>query len=277
MKTFFDIIKIIFAALLFACGLESFAAPQNIAPGGVSGIAVAVSALTGLNEGLLFLIFNIPLIIIGFIFLGKSTMLKTLISVVAVSVSADTLFAVLPHYGGDRITAAIFGGLLMGAGLGITYTAEATSGGMDIINRILNRKFPHISIGIYTLIADFIIIAAATAVFKELESALYAIITVFVASRIIDWFVYGGYEGVMLLIFSQKAKEIAEKFLQHGKGVTMLSGKGAYSESRTDVICCAVHKNEYYKLKRIAKETDNSSFMIITSAKEVLGEGFKEI
>ncbi len=278
MKTkILNILKILLAGSLFACGLESFAAPQDIAPGGVSGISVAVSELTGISEGLLFLLLNIPLIIIGFIFLGKSMMFKTLLSVFTVTLMADLVFANLPHYSGDRITAAIFGGLLIGAGLGITYTAEGTSGGTDIINRIVNKKHPHISIGVITLISDIVVIALAAFVFREIEAALYAAICVFVAARIIDRFVYGVYEGNMMFVFSEKSSEIAKRFIDNGKGVTLLSGKGAYSDKETEIVLCAVHKNEYHKFKRMVKEIDLSAFMIIANAKEVLGEGFKEI
>ena len=181
------------------------------------------------------------------------------------------------HYEGDEMLAAIFGGLLIGAGLGLCYSREGTGGGTDILNRLIYKRFPQISIGAITFATDFAVIVFATCVFGKIESALYAIIAIFVSSKMIDIIVYGSYEGKMLLIFSDKSEEIAQKIMTAGKGVTFLSGKGAYSGDEKQVICCAVRKNDYVKVKRYVKEVDESAFMIITIAKEVLGKGFKEI
>lgn len=276
-RNFTDILIIIISGFIFSCGLETFTAPNSIAPGGASGICIALSYITGISEGLLYLIVNIPLIITGFIFLGKKLMLKTLLSIVTITAATDYVFAYLPHYEGDQIIAAIFGGLLIGAGLGLCYMREATSGGTDIINKIINKKFPHISIGVITFVTDCAVIIFAMTVFGKIESALYAVIAIFVSSKVIDLLVYGSYEGKMLLIFSDHSTEIADEIIKTGRGVTYLCAKGAYSGTDKQVICCAVHKNEYIKVKRYVKETDPMAFMIITSAKEVLGEGFNEI
>ena len=168
-------------------------------------------------------------------------------------------------------------GFLMAKGLGLCYSREGTGGGTDILNRLIYKRFPQISIGAITFATDFAVIVFATCVFGKIESALYAIIAIFVSSKMIDIIVYGSYEGKMLLIFSDKSEEIAQKIMTAGKGVTFLSGKGAYSGDEKQVICCAVRKNDYVKVKRYVKEVDESAFMIITSAKEVLGKGFKEI
>lgn len=276
-RTLLDIPIIILAGFIFSCGLETFTAPNNIAPGGASGICVALSHITGLSEGVLYFIVNIPLIVIGFIFLGKKLMFKTLLSIVTITVATDYVFAFLPDYEGDPMLAAIFGGVLIGAGLGLCYTREGTSGGTDIINKLINKKFPHISIGIITFATDFAVIVFAMTVFGKIESALYALIAIFVSSKMIDLLVYGSYEGKMLLIFSEHYSEIADKIIKAGKGVTFLSGKGAYNGTEKQVLCCAVHKHEYVKIKRYVKEIDPAAFMIITSAKEVLGNGFNEI
>ena len=204
-------------------------------------------------------------------------MIKEINSIITITVATDYVFAYLPHYEGDEMLAAIFGGLLIGAGLGLCYSREGTGGGTDILNRLIYKRFPQISIGAITFATDFAVIVFATCVFGKIESALYAIIAIFVSSKMIDIIVYGSYEGKMLLIFSDKSEEIAQKIMTAGKGVTFLSGKGAYSGDEKQVICCAVRKNDYVKVKRYVKEVDESAFMIITSAKEVLGKGFKEI
>lgn len=276
-RTLIDIAVIIISGFIFSCGLKTFTAPNDIAPGGASGICVAVAHLTGLSEGVLYFIVNVPLIVIGFIFLGRRLMFKTLLSIITITVATDYVFAYLPHYEGDEMLAAIFGGLLIGAGLGLCYSREGTGGGTDILNRLIYKRFPQISIGAITFATDFAVIVFATCVFGKIESALYAIIAIFVSSKMIDIIVYGSYEGKMLLIFSDKSEEIAQKIMTASKGVTFLSGKGAYSGDEKQVICCAVRKNDYVKVKRYVKEVDESAFMIITSAKEVLGKGFKEI
>ncbi len=276
-RTLLQIPVIIIAGFIFACGLETFTAPNNIAPGGASGIAVAVSYLTGVSEGILYFIINIPLIIIGFIFLGKKLMFKTLMSIATITVATDFVFAYLPHYEGDHILASLFGGLLIGAGLGLSYVCEATSGGTDILNKLINKKFPQMSLGAITFATDFAVIIAAMLIFGNIESGLYAIIAIFVSSKVINLLVYGSYEGKMLLIFSEKYEEIAQKIMTSGRGVTFLSGTGAYKNEQKQIICCAVHKNEYVRIKRYVKEVDPSAFMIISSANEVLGQGFKEI
>ena len=137
-RTLIDIAVIIISGFIFSCGLKTFTAPNDIAPGGASGICVAVAHLTGLSEGVLYFIVNVPLIVIGFIFLGRRLMFKTLLSIITITVATDYVFAYLPHYEGDEMLAAIFGGLLIGAGLGLCYSREGTSGGTDILNRLFS-------------------------------------------------------------------------------------------------------------------------------------------
>ena len=238
-RTLIDITVIIISSFIFSCGLKTFTAPNDIAPGGASGICVALAHITGLSEGVLYFIVNVPLIVIGFIFLGRKLMFKTLLSIVTITIATDYVFAYLPHYEGNEMLAAIFGGLLIGAGLGLCYSREGTGGGTEILNRLIYKRFPHISIGAITFSTDFAVIVFATCVFGKIESALYAIIAIFVSSKVIDIIVYGSYEGKMLLIFSDKSEEIAKKIMNAGKGVTFLSGKGAYSGEDKQVICCA--------------------------------------
>ncbi|MCH5324969.1 MAG: YitT family protein [Eubacterium sp.] len=272
-----DILIIIIGSFLFACGLKTFAAPNDIASGGISGIAIIISHFTGLNEGILYLLINIPIMIIGFIFLGKLLMFKTILSIITVTVATDYVFEFLPKYEGDMILAAIFGGILMGAGLGLCYYCEGTSGGTDIINKLINRKFPQMSLGVITFTGDMCVILLAIVAFRNVEAGLYSLIAIFVSSKIMDTLIYGSYEGKMLLIFSRRYEEISQKIISSDRGVTFLHGTGAYHGDDVKVICCAVHKNEYVKVKRFVKEIDPRAFMIITSAKEVLGEGFQQI
>ena len=272
-----DIVIIIFAGLIFSLGLHCFTAPNAIAPGGVVGIATIVSTIVPISVGLLYLLFNIPLILIGLYFLGWRRMLKTLICVGVITTATDFLFINLPVYEGDKILAAIFGGVLFGTGMGLIYVREGTSGGIDIVNRIINKKRPHLRMGAIMLTMDAVIISAAMLVFKSLESGLYAMIAIFVSGRIVDLVLYGRLEGKLMFIFSDLYEQIARRILhEEGRGVTFLKGVGAYSGVDKSVICCAVHNNQYARIKRKIGEVDERAFIVIANVREVLGNGFGE-
>ncbi|MCI5667571.1 MAG: YitT family protein [Oscillospiraceae bacterium] len=275
-----DIAVIIAGSGVYALGVHCFTAPNNIAPGGVTGLATIVSFVTDLNIGMLITVMNIPLLIAGFFLLNRGTMIKTLIGVVVLSVMTDWLLKDVPVYvadSGGGILAALFGGLLMGAGLGIVYGREGTTGGTDIINKIINRFKPEIKLGQISFLVNAAVALSGYIVYKNLDVVLYAIVSVFVQSRVIDGLVYGGLEGKFLMIFSEKPQEIADRLLKLKRGVTLLSGEGAYSGENRQVVCIAVHKNEYVKVKRIVKQTDPNAFVIITGASEVLGKGFQKL
>ena len=272
-----DIFLIIVGGIIYSAGLHCFSAPNEIAPGGVAGISTLINAATGgMNIGILYGIINIPLIIIGFIFLGKKMMIKTLLSVAVVTFATDYGLAGVPIYeNGDKMLAAICAGVLFGVGLGVVYVREGTTGGTDIINKIINKKFPHISVGAAMMGTDAVIIGASMLVFKSFEAGLYALIAIFISSKVLDMILYGSFEGKMMLIFSDKYGEISEYIMTNlDRGITWLNGTGAYSKQSKQVICCAVHKSEYAKVKRKVKEIDSKAFIIITNAGEVLGEGF---
>lgn len=273
-----DIVLIFIGSVVYSAGIHCFSAPNNIAPGGVAGISTLINSATGKDIiGLLYGIINIPLIIIGLIFLGRKMMIKTLISVAIVTFSTDYGLSLLPVYkDGDPLLAAIFAGVLFGIGLGIIYLREGTSGGTDIINKLINKKYPHISIGAAMLSTDAVIICSSMFVFGTIEAGLYAIVAIFIGSKVMDMILYGSYEGKMLLIFSEKYEDISDYVMKDLKrGITWLKGEGAYSRQEKHVICCAVHKSEYSKIKRKVKEIDPKAFIIISSVGEVLGEGFQ--
>jgi uncharacterized membrane-anchored protein YitT (DUF2179 family) len=275
-----DIIVIIAGSGVYALGVHCFTAPNNIAPGGVTGVATIISYVTDWNIGTLIAAINIPLLIAGFFLLNRTTMIKTLVGVASLSIMTDYLLKNVPVYiadNGGGILASIFGGLLMGAGLGIVYAREGTTGGTDIINKIINRFKPEIKLGQISFLVNAGVALSGYIVYKDLDVVLYAIISVFVQSKVIDALVYGGLEGKFLMIFSEKPQEIADRLLKQKRGVTLLKGEGAYSGEDRQVVCIAVHKNEYVKVKRIVKQTDPNAFVIITGASEVLGKGFQKL
>lgn len=275
-----DIILIIAGSGVYALGVHCFTAPNNIAPGGVTGIATIISYVTGWNVGTLIALINIPLVIAGFILLNKRTMVRTMISVAALSLMTDVLFRNVPVYSADNgngILAAIFGGLLMGAGIGLVYVREGTTGGTDIVNKIINRFKPEIKLGQISFLVNALVAGLGMLVYRDLNVVLFALVAIFVQAKVIDSLVYGGLEGKFLMIFSEKPHDIAERLLKQKRGVTLLSGEGAYSGEQRQVVCIAVHKNEYVKVKRIVKQVDPEAFVIITGASEVLGKGFQKL
>ena len=280
LKWLADIPLIILGAVIYSAGINCFTAPNDIAPGGVSGLATVISYLSDhrVTIGLVFGIINIPLVIAGFIRLGKALMLRTVLAVAVTTICTDFFSTLFPTYEGDRIIAAVFGGVLMGAGLGIVYYRDGTTGGTDIINKIIQKAKPHLSLGFIMMMTDAVVVMVSILAFGNLESGLYAIIAIFVSSRLMDYILYGGREGKAVLVFSENAEEIGQAIINNiSRGATYLKGEGVYTGKDKNVICCAVHKNEYAKLKRIVKEYDPNAFIITATADEVLGNGFIDI
>ncbi len=277
LKWLLDIPLIILGSAIYAAGINCFTAPNGIAPGGVGGLATVINYLSGdkIGIGLLIGLFNIPLIIAGFIKLGKPMMIRTLLAVAVATVCTDYVAVLFPEYVGDRILAAVFGGLLIGSGIGLVYLREGTTGGTDIVNKLIQRAKPHLSLGVIMMITDAFVVVVSIIAYGELESGLYAIIAIFVTSKVMDMILYGGREGKAVLIFSDKYEEIGSAIISNiARGATFLKGEGVYTHADKNVICCAVQKNEYVKLKRIVKEIDEKAFIITANANEVLGEGF---
>ncbi len=280
LKWTIDIVIIIFGGAVYSLGVHCFTAPNDIAPGGVTGIATIISKLTGLPIGILILVINLPLIIIGFILLHKNVMIKTLIGVATLTVMTDYVFANVPQYvaeQGNGILASIFGGLIMGLGLGIVYMREGTTGGTDIVVKIITKYNSNFKIGSVTLILDAAVVVMGYIVYQDLNVILFTIIAIAIQSYFLDFLVYGKQESRFLMIFSNKYEEISEALLLKNRGVTFLEGEGAYSGSKRRIIVTAIHKSDYVKVKRIIREVDPCAFVIVTRASEVLGEGFQEL
>lgn len=272
-----DILFIALGAFSYSLAINMFTAPNDIAPGGIGGLATVINHVIGgtIGIGVLFALINIPLVIAGFIKLGRMLMVRTLIAVVFVSIGTDVLKPYFPVYEGDRILAALFGGLLIGTGLGLVYYREGTTGGTDIINKLIQKAKPHLSLGAITMATDAVIVLISILVYGNIESGLYAVVAIFVGSKVIDAILYGTLQGKLVLIFSSEPEKIGSAIINDlARGATMLNGTGVYSGNNKNVICCAVHKNEYVKLKRKVREIDPSAFIVTAVASEILGEGF---
>lgn len=270
-----DALVIMVGCALFSFGIHVFTLPADIAPGGVTGIATIIHALTGLPIGTLVFLINIPLLILGFLHLGRKLMARTLFATAATSLFLDVGFVRLPVYEGDPMLASLFGGVLIGAGMALTFMREGTTGGTDILNRLIQKRHPQFAIGTLTFATDLVIILAACLVFGSVETGLYAIIAMFVASKVIDGMLYGLNERRMMLIVTEECDRLAARIMELQRGVTILDAKGAYTGAGKKVVLCVVAKSEYFRVRRIAHEVDPKAFLITANAAEVFGEGFQ--
>lgn len=272
-----DYIIIALGASLYAASVAVFTSKNNIAPGGLTGIATMLNYLFGLPIGAMIFAMNIPLFVWAYFESGRRFVIKTILGTALVAVFIDVFGAVLPYYSGDLIIVAIFGGALSGLGLGLIFSRGGSTGGTDIIAVNVNRRFPHISTGRLILIADAAVLSLAAAVYGNIESALYAGITIFVSVRVIDAVTYGTSRGNGKLIFiiSDKSALISREIIQKlGRGATLLDGSGAYTGKSKGVLMCAARPNQIVKITRGVKLLDPKAFIVVTTAVSILGEGF---
>ncbi len=270
-----EALLILFGSVCYSVAIDVFIAPNKVALGGASGLATAFNYLTGFPIGITVLILNIPLFIVGSRKLGFKFLIKTMVATVVLSLAMDGL-TFLPVYGGDRLLASVFGGVLSGLGLGLVFTAGATTGGSDLAGRLLHIHFPHISMGKLILVIDFLVIIVAVVAFRDVESSFYSIIAIFISSKLVDSILNGLDHAKVAYIISDHGEEISAAVIRETRhSVTVLPGKGFYSNSDKPVLLCVVKPYEIGKLKELVRGCDEKAFMILSDASEVLGEGFK--
>lgn len=272
---FLDYFLVLVGTSLMGLCMDVFTVPNHIVAGGVNGISMIINFLTGFPVGTGALIINIPLLILGFIFLGKKFIFKTLVSSISFTFFTDFIFKDVPTYTHNALLATICAGVLMGVGLGLIYMRGGSSAGTDITSRLLQKKYPYLKMGGLNLVTNAIIIGFAVLCFHNLEAALYAIIMIYIQSNIIDKFLYGLDVGKMIMIVTTKQEAISEAIMVGMKhGCTLLSAKGAYTGEDCSVVLCAIHKNEFYRLKKLVYSIDEQAFVIVSEAGEVVGKGF---
>ena len=271
-----DYFLIIIGALLQAIGLRLFLIPAKLAGGGVSGIAQLINHYTDWQIGLMVLVGNIPLFLLGWRFLGgKKFIIRTALAVATFAFFVDVLTYILPAEGitDDILLNSLYGALVSGIGFGIVYRGQGTSGGSDILARILNQ-WRGIPITQSYMIVDSAVILAAGFVFGWKE-ALYALITLYVSGIVTETASQGMKVVRTALIITSESEAVAQKIFETlDRGVTLLPGKGAYTGAERTVLYCVVTRTETMRLKRIVNEIDQNAFMVIGQAHEALGEGF---
>lgn len=264
-----------FGAVFYAAAIALFLDPNSLAPGGVGGIAVLLSRVLPIETGTWIFILNIPIMILGIWKFG----LKFIISTIYCIVLDSTVINLLTPVGAvteDPLLAALSGAALMAIGIGMVFKGGATTGGTDIIVKVLRLKFPHMRTGNLFLVMDAAVVTASAFVFKNLDRALYAGIAVIVCALVLDIVLYGRDEAKLIFIITDKCDEITQRLLvELDLGVTHMQGMGAYSGKDKRVIMCASRKPQAPKVEEVVKEEDPLAFMIVSSATEIFGEGYK--
>lgn len=268
-----SILAIIVGTAIMGFGINSFNIPNNLAEGGVTGISIIIKLLIPtVDQGIVYFLLNIPLFILGWKVLGRAGFMYTIIGTITLSIFLSLFEGVLPLPLSDSLLASLFAGLFVGAGLGIIFRYGGTTGGVDIIARWLQKNYG-ISMGRTLLFGDILVVGSSL-VYLSIENAMYTMVAVFIAARVIDFFQDGAYAGKALTIISDHAQEIANQILAVGRGVTILSGRGAYSGAPKDVVYVVVSRHEIVRYKSMVQEIDPHAFVIVSEVHEVLGEGF---
>lgn len=276
-RLFWDGACYLLGSICFGVAISVFTEPNRIAPGGVTGLAVLVGFLTGLPTGVVTVALNLPLLFVAFRRMGRDFFWRTAVGLVLSSVAIDATPLFLPEFLEDRLLAAIFGGVLTGAGLGLIFLRGGSTGGAEIVATLLRRRFPHLSIGRVMLLIDAAVIALSAVVYGQVDSALYAAVTVFLSAQVMDRLVYGSQTAKVALIISRDWQEITERVLKElRRGVTQLFSIGGYTGEEGKVLLCTVGRTESYRLREIIRQIDPSAFVLFLTAEEVQGVGFRK-
>jgi uncharacterized membrane-anchored protein YitT (DUF2179 family) len=286
-KWFIDILYILVGSFIVAAAYVFFISPFKIIPGGVYGISIMLHFITkdlfsflpaGLPIGITALFFNIPLAYASYKLLGKSAIVKTVITFMATSFFVDTLSLIYgyePIVAGDKLLSSIYGGAVLGIGVALIFKAHATSAGTDVISKILAKKL-HMQLGYVIIIVDSVIVLMGLIAFGDISVPLYSWITILVYGKVVDVVMHGISNDKAVLIISDKNTQISERIIfDLRRGGTFLHGKGMYNGIEKDVICSVVNYRELDALTEYVQSIDDNAFMIVLNATEIVGKGFK--
>ena len=276
-----DILLITIGTALMAFAVASVFDPASLVTGGFSGLAIIIRQLTeklvpgGVPLSVTNLILNVPFLLLAVKLKGFRYLLRTGFATVMLSFWLSVL-PVIPIAEGDLLLSALYGGLIMGAGIGLVFVVQATTGGTDIVARLLKLKFPWLPMGKLILIPDGVVLALTAIAFQRLETALYGAVALYVSSKVMDTVLYGLNASKVAYIISNHWQKISDAILAYDRGVTILNATGAYSGSEKHVLMVAFRQREIVEIKEIVHEADPAAFLIVCDAHDVLGEGFGE-
>lgn len=271
----YDILLIGLGSALFAFGFSMFLRPNEINGGGVSGIVLIISELTGWQAiGVMTFLCNVPLFLLGWRQIGRRFFLGSLFGMLVSSALID-VFALLPHFRVEPLLAALYGGVLIGIGLGLVFLRGASTGGTDIVARLIKNRVRHAPIGKIMFSMDALIVVLTGFVFKDINKALYSAVALYVTSLAMDAVIYGRNDSGVATIISERYEEIVKAIeLELDRGSTILSARGSYTNQPKNVILCAVKSAQVAQLQKLVTEIDPDAFVIMQKAHQVLGDGF---
>jgi len=272
-----DLVLVTLGGALMAFAVNYFFSAQNIVPGGVTGIAMMLNYLwTEIPIGAAILVINLPLFVLSWRFAGRRFLLYTVYGTLISSLFID-LTAHWPGGDMEPLLAAVFGGLVMGLGLGLVFTRGATTGGSDVAARLLKLVLPGMQMGQLMLAVDLVVIAASGFIFGDLKKTLYAVVTLYMSTQTTDAILYGLKTARVAYVITQKAEDVVWAIgTSLGRGATLLHGEGAYTGTPAKIILCAVGRMQIARLKQTVKDVDPDAFVILSEAHEVLGAGFRD-
>ena len=272
-----DYFLITVGSLLYAIGTSMFNDPNNIAPGGMTGAAIVLNRIIPIGTGTWFMLMNIPILFLAIYKFGIRFTISTVYATITNSIFTDILATYCKDYiVNDVVLGVIFGSALVAVGIGITFKCHATTGGTDVIIKVLRQKYPHIKTGVLFMMIDVFVIAFAGFVLKDIKVVLYSMLGVMITSYVIDFVLYGRDGAKLIYIISDKTDIITRRLLEElDVGATHIFGQGAYSGEEKKVILCAIKKRLSPLAEDIVREEDPDAFMIVSSASEIFGEGYK--
>ena len=279
MRRIITYIVIVIGSIIYAVGFQFFMYPNSIVSGGAVGIAMIINKLIPVPVGLMTIIINIPLFIVAWRYFGLDFLVSSLVGMALSSAFVD-LFAMFNLIlTNDPMLASIIGGAIKGIGLGIIYYVGTTTGGMDIVAKLLRMKYPHINLGTLLMLLDAAIIVVYALILGKYESAMYSVIAMFVFSKVIDLVLYGIDNSCVCYIISEHSGAISNEIISGHmhRGVTILDGRGAYSGKEKQIIMCVIKRQQISEIRRIIRKLDQNAFFIVSDAKNVFGNGFESI
>ncbi len=269
-----ELLQLTVGAALMGCALSIFLVPFKIAPGGVSGLATVLHYLIGINVSTLLMLINVPIFLLGLIHFDKRFLFRSIYGTIALSVFTE-VFSYFSIPNRDILLACVFGGVILGSGIALALGSGGTTGGADIIVLVLRKFFPSLSVGRLFMALDGFIIIIAGATLGGWDTVLYSSVALFISGYVTDSILEGAKTARLVYIISEKEEEVTQRIYDEmNRGVTGLSSVSMYTGREKKTLMCVIRKGELIRLKKLIYKTDPDAFVIISEAREVMGNGF---
>ena len=272
----YDLICCVIGSALVGMALSVFTVPNNIAPGGVSGLATALAYVTGIHVSVLTLALNIPILLAAWRSMGKRTFFFSLICTGLLSLFIELADRYLPRYTGNVLIAAVYGGVICGLGMGLLFLRDITTGGTDLLALLLKKIFPNVPSGAMLMCVDIAVVLIAVAIFRDIEVALTSAITIYVTSKVIDTLAQGVEYAKVIYVITDKGAELSAVLNEHtARGNTLVKAVGGYTGAEKQLLITVTRRNVLSQTLHLIKQVDPAAFTFVTNSTEVHGEGFR--